>query len=71
MFKKLILPLVVLGLLAAGVAQALITTAFGLIIGIPAMAFYAYFRRQSSKLVSHLESASTSLLTVLLGSLTR
>ncbi|MCE9615199.1 MAG: MotA/TolQ/ExbB proton channel family protein [Lentisphaerae bacterium] len=57
-------------LLAAGVSQALITTAFGLIIGIPAMAFFAYFRRQSSKLVSHLESAATELLTTLLGNKT-
>lgn len=53
-------------LLAAGVSQALVTTAFGLIVGIPAMAFYAYFRRQSSRMVSHLESASTDLLTAFL-----
>ena len=53
-------------LLAAGVSQALVTTAFGLIVGIPAMMFYAYFRRQSSKMVSELESASTDLLTALL-----
>ena len=52
--------------LAAGVSQALITTAFGLIVGIPAMAFYAYFRRRSSKLVSYLESSSTEVLTALL-----
>jgi biopolymer transport protein ExbB len=53
-------------LLAAGVSQALVTTAFGLVVAIPAMAFYAYFRRQSSKMVSDLESASTDLLTALL-----
>lgn len=53
-------------LLASGVSQALVTTAFGLIVGIPAMMFYAYFRRQSSKMVSELESASTDLLTALL-----
>ena len=52
--------------LANGVSQALVTTAFGLIVGIPAMLFYAYFRRQSSKMVSYLESASTDLLTALL-----
>jgi len=52
--------------LALGVSQALLTTAFGLIVGIPAMLFYAYFRRQSSKMVSHLESASTDILTALL-----
>ena len=54
--------------LAAGVSQALITTAFGLIVGIPAMMFYAYFRRRSAMVVSHLESASTDVLTALLGS---
>jgi len=52
--------------LAAGVSQALITTAFGLIVGIPAMAFYAYFRRRASKLVSSLEVASTDVMTALL-----
>ena len=54
-------------LLASGVSQALVTTAFGLMVGIPTMIFYAYFRRQSSKMVSLLESASTDLLTALLG----
>lgn len=52
--------------LAHGVSQALVTTAFGLIVGIPAMLFYAYFRRQSSKMVSYLESAATDILTALL-----
>lgn len=51
--------------LAAGVSQALITTAFGLIVGIPAMMFYAYFRRKASKLVCHLEAASTDVLAAL------
>jgi len=52
-------------LLAAGVAEALVNTAGGLIVGIPAMMFYAYFRNRSSRLVSHLESASTEILTAL------
>jgi len=52
--------------LAAGVSQALVTTAFGLIVGIPAMIFYAYFRRRSSKLVSSLEIASADIVTALL-----
>jgi biopolymer transport protein ExbB len=52
-------------LLAAGVAQALVNTAGGLIVGIPAMMFYAYFRGRSSKLVSELEAASLDLLTSL------
>jgi len=51
--------------LAAGVSQALVTTAFGLIVGIPAMIFYALFRRRASKLVSYLEAASTDVMTAL------
>ena len=53
-------------LLAAGVAEALVNTAGGLIVGIPAMMFYAYFRGRASKLVSHLEAAALELLTALL-----
>lgn len=52
--------------LAQGVQLALITTVFGLIVAIPAMAFYAYFRRRASNLVSYLESMSTDILTALL-----
>ena len=53
--------------LAAGVAEALVNTAGGLIVGIPARMFYAYFRGRSSKLVSELEAASLDLLTALVG----
>lgn len=52
--------------LAAGVSQALITTAFGLMIGIPAMAFYAFFRRRAASMLSQLESAATDVLAALL-----
>lgn len=48
--------------LAGGVSMALITTACGLIVGIPAMAFYAFFRRRASRLVSELEAASTDVM---------
>ena len=51
--------------LAAGVSQALITTAYGLIIGIPAMAFYAFFRRRASRLVAQLETATSEVLALL------
>jgi biopolymer transport protein ExbB len=51
--------------LAGGVYQALFTTAFGLIVGIPAMAFHAYFRGRVSSLVSLLENAAADLLTLL------
>jgi biopolymer transport protein ExbB len=53
-------------LLAGGVAEALITTAFGLIIGIPAMMFYAYFRSRASRLIASLEAASAEVLTALI-----
>jgi biopolymer transport protein ExbB len=53
-------------LLAGGVAEALITTAVGLIVGIPAMMFYAYFRGRTSKLVSDLEVASSQVMTAIL-----
>ncbi len=52
--------------LAAGVSQALITTAFGLMVSIPAMMFYAYFRRRAGKLVARLEVASTHVLASLM-----
>ncbi|HOW96331.1 MAG TPA: MotA/TolQ/ExbB proton channel family protein [Kiritimatiellia bacterium] len=54
-------------LLAAGVSLALITTVAGLVVAIPAMIFYAYFRNRSSAVVARLEMASTDLLTHLLG----
>lgn len=53
-------------LLAAGVSEALINTAGGLIVGIPAMMFYSYFRGRASKLVSQLEVASTEVMTSLM-----
>ncbi len=53
--------------LAGGVSQALYTTAFGLIIGIFAMLFYAMFRRMAAKLISHLEAASIDVLTAFMG----
>ncbi len=52
--------------LAAGVSKALLTTAFGLIIGIPAMGLYAYFRRKAGRLISLLEVATTDILTALI-----
>lgn len=54
--------------LIAGVNKAMITTAFGLVVGIPAMMFFAYFRNRSAKLVAILETASAELFTALLSS---
>jgi biopolymer transport protein ExbB len=48
-------------LLAGGVSQALVSTAAGLVVGITAMAFYAYFRGRVGHLVSILETESTLL----------
>ncbi len=49
-------------LLAGGVAEALITTAAGLVIGIPLMAAYAFFRGRVQGMISDLEAASTVIL---------
>jgi biopolymer transport protein ExbB len=57
-------------MLAGGVSQALISTAAGIIVGIVAMAFYAYFRGRVGHLISVLESEGT-LLTQELIALTR
>lgn len=51
-------------LLAAGVSEALIATASGLILGITAMAFYAIFRGRVQSLISDLEIASTHILSL-------
>ena len=51
--------------LAAGVSQALITTAGGLLVGIPAMLAYAYFRGRAGKLISNMEVVATEFLTAL------
>lgn len=52
-------------MLAEGVAEALITTAAGLVIGIPAMAAYAFFRGRVQSLIAELEAASTQLVALL------
>jgi biopolymer transport protein ExbB len=51
--------------LAGGVAQALITTIAGLIVAIPAMMAYSWFRGRVIKLTGRLEEASTDLLAIL------
>jgi len=48
--------------LAGGVSEALITTAGGLIIGIPSLIFYSVFRGRVQRLISELEAASTHFL---------
>ncbi len=51
--------------LAPGVAQALITTAGGLVIGIPALMFYSIFRGKVQKLISEMEAAMTHIMALL------
>ena len=48
--------------LSRGISEALVNTAAGLAIGIPAMIFYAFFRGRAQKLISELEAASTHVL---------
>lgn len=51
--------------LAGGVGQALITTIAGLIVAIPAMMAYSWFRGRVIKLTGQLEGAATDLLAIL------
>ncbi|MBX7158091.1 MAG: MotA/TolQ/ExbB proton channel family protein [Verrucomicrobiae bacterium] len=48
--------------LANGVAEALIATAGGLVVGIPAMIFYSFFKGRVQYLISELESHTTQFL---------
>ena len=52
-------------LLAAGVSEALVATAAGLIIGVVSMAFYGIFRNKVQSLISDLERASALVLGLL------
>lgn len=47
--------------LATGVSEALLTTAGGLVIGIPALIFYSLFRGRVQRLVAEMEAAATHL----------
>ncbi|MFW2330880.1 MAG: MotA/TolQ/ExbB proton channel family protein [Nitrospinota bacterium] len=53
------------GIVAAGISEALITTAAGLIIGIFSLAAYHVFRGKVDKLVFEMEQASLSIITEL------
>jgi biopolymer transport protein ExbB len=52
--------------LAAGVSKAIVTTIFALIVAIPCMAFYAWFRRRASRQISNLEAVSSEIVTGLI-----
>lgn len=51
--------------LASGIWEALLTTAFGLFVGIPALALYNYFVSLISKIVLDMERVATDILDVL------
>jgi biopolymer transport protein ExbB len=44
--------------ISSGIAEALLTTAFGLFIGIPTLFFYNYFSKKSSELALELDGVS-------------
>lgn len=54
-------------LLAAGISKAMITTAAGLIIAIPAMLFYSFFKGRVQEIIAQLENISTELCNLILG----
>lgn len=51
--------------LAQGVSEALLCTASGLVIGIPALIFYSIFRGKTNRLISEMEAATTHLMALL------
>ena len=57
--------------LAEGVSEALIATAGGLAISIPALVFYSIFRGRVQKYVSELEAAATHFIALLQGQFER
>ena len=50
--------------LAAGIWEALLTTAFGLMVGIPAYGFYNYFLTRVNRFVFEIENSSTEFLSL-------
>lgn len=51
--------------LAGGIWEALITTAFGLMVGIPALAFYNYFLNKVKRLVADMETVANDVVDVI------
>jgi biopolymer transport protein ExbB len=51
--------------LASGIAEALITTAAGLFVGIPALVAYDYFQKKAKGFILEMESTSMELLDIL------
>jgi biopolymer transport protein ExbB len=55
------------GNLAGGISQALITTAAGLVVAIPSLMFYRYFRGRVDELVVYMEQEAIKLVEVMHG----
>ncbi|MBO7081652.1 MAG: MotA/TolQ/ExbB proton channel family protein [Neisseriaceae bacterium] len=55
--------------LAHGISVALYNTAFGLIVAIPAMVFYRYFRDRVGRIFTDAEIAASRLLPLMIGKL--
>ncbi|MFC2061650.1 MotA/TolQ/ExbB proton channel family protein [Elusimicrobiota bacterium] len=55
------------GIVAGGIAEALTTTAAGLVIAIPAVIFYHYFSHRSDRIILEVEKISRSLIDVMEG----
>ncbi|MEE9170815.1 MAG: MotA/TolQ/ExbB proton channel family protein [bacterium] len=51
--------------ISAGIAEALITTAAGLVVAVPAVIFYNYFLRKTDNVMTGVESARKRLLVML------
>ncbi len=49
------------GVLTQGLAKAMVNTAFGLIIAVPALIFYSYFRGRLSTITSNAETAASEI----------
>lgn len=49
------------GIVAGGIAEALITTAAGLFVGIPTLAFYHFFRGRVDRFIYEMEEIATEL----------
>ncbi len=51
--------------ISAGIAEALLTTAFGLFIGIPTLFFYNYYTKKSNELAMSLDGVTDKVIVVL------
>uniref|UniRef100_A0A7C4TI62 MotA/TolQ/ExbB proton channel family protein n=1 Tax=candidate division WOR-3 bacterium TaxID=2052148 RepID=A0A7C4TI62_UNCW3 len=51
--------------ISAGIAEALLTTAFGLFIGIPTLFFYNYYTKKSNELAMALDGVTDKIIVVL------